>query len=30
MEFFVYVQNYAGGWLKLHFMVHALPGGQVI
>ena len=27
---FIYVQNYAGGWLEFHFMVHALPGGLVI
>ena len=29
-SFFIYVQNYAGGWLKFHFMVHALPGGLII
>ena len=28
--FFIYVQNYAGGWLEFHFMVHALSGGLVI
>ena len=22
---FIYVQNYAGGWLEFYFMVHALP-----
>ena len=25
-RFFVYVQNYAGGWLEFHFMAHILPG----
>ena len=30
VEFFIYVHNYAGGWLEFHFMVHALPGGLVI
>ena len=27
--FFIDVQNYAGGWLEFHFMVHALPEGLV-
>ena len=26
VEFFIYVQNYAGGWLEFHFMAHILPG----
>ena len=30
VDFFIYVQNYAGGWREFHFMVHALPGGLVI
>ena len=25
-DFFIYIQNYAGSWLELHFMVQALPG----
>ena len=28
--FFIYVQNYAGGWLEPQFMVHALTGRLVI
>ena len=28
--FFIGVQNYAGGWLEFHFMVHARHGGLVI
>ena len=28
--FFIYAQNYAGGWLECHFMDHTLPGGLVI
>ena len=27
---YIYLQNYVGGWLEFHFMVHALPGGPVI
>ena len=30
VEFFIYIQNYAGGWPEFHFMAHALPGGLVI
>mgnify|MGYP001800828951 FL=1 len=30
MDVFIHVQNYAGGRLVFHFMVHALPGGMVI
>ena len=26
----IYVQNYAGCWLEVHFMVHALPRGLVV
>ena len=26
---FIFVQDYAGGWLEFHFMVNALPGGLV-
>ena len=28
--FFIYVQNYAGGWLEFQLMVHAQAGGLVI
>ena len=27
---YIYLQNYAGGWLEFHFMVRALPVGPVI
>ena len=30
LSFFIYAQNYAGGWLEFNFMVHALPGGLVM
>ena len=30
VKFFIYDQNYAGGWLEFHFMVQALPEGLVI
>ena len=29
-SFFIYVQNYAEGWLEFNFMVHALTGRLVI
>ena len=29
MEFFIYVLNYARGWLEFHFMIHALPEALV-
>ena len=28
--FFIYVQNYAGGWLECHFMFHAILREHVI
>ena len=30
VDFFIYIQNYAGGWLEFYFMVRALPGVLVI
>ena len=30
VEFLIYVQNYAGGWLEFHFMAQALPGGLFV
>ena len=30
VEFLIYCQNYAGGWLEFHFMAQALPRGLVV